>query len=538
MANFTRQQAQEMFKQAESQGVSRDVIFKRAVDQGHTFEGLDTEKVLSELSGKAPEKQASSGQEIPAFVRGVGKSAAELLQGAGTLGQTIAEKTAGKLVEKITGTPAENLGIDAYRKGTPEYEKIQAATAPIGAGEAVGKFAGDVAQFAIPSTKAVKAVQGGKLAKAGVRALTSGGVAAVREGEIGKDAAIAAGTDLALSGAGAALQPVKRLIGRLLKGTSSALSGAPVSQIDDILKNPTLAKEIASKEGSVVLKDNVNTIANGVQTIKQQARATFGKGLSELAETDIKPDVFRSQTQGVLDKYGSKIVKGKRVLENVEFDDPKNIQKASELVDRLANAKLDGKSLRKLADDIDNAVYKTATSDERLAYNAFVKDLSGQLRKAVTSSTDKLKEINTQFSNDMKIAQAMEGIFGKVQFKNTNELNRISQRLESLAKQKGMSPEILDDFLTRIGIEPTDFRASEATRQIGNLAQQSNTVGANPFEIIRSATSSIVTPKMVRDIAIKTGLAEEPLNRFLSSVEPTVRASFLKLILNVSDESQ
>jgi hypothetical protein len=537
MANFTKQQAQEMFKKAESQGVSRDVVFKRAVEQGHSFEGLDTEKVMAELSGKQ-QPMANGDSEIPAFVRGVGKSAAELLQGAGTLGQTIAEKTAGKLVEKITGTPAENLGVDAYRKGTPEYENIQNAIQPQGTGESVGKFVGDVAQFAIPSTKAVKAVQGGNVVKALVRAGTSGGVAAVREGEVGKDAAIAAGTDLAFSGAGAALQPVKRLIGRLLKGTSSALSGAPVSQIDDILKNPTVAKDIASKESAVVLRDNVNTIANGVQTIKQQARATFGKGLSELAETDIKPDVFRSQTQTVLDKYGSKLVNGKRVLENVEFDDPKNIKKASELVDRLANVKLDGKSLRKLADDIENAAYKTATSDERLAYNAFVKDLSGQLRKAVTSSTDKLKEINAQFSSDMKIAQAMEGIFGKVQFKDTNELNKISQRLESLSNQKGMSPEILDDFLNRIGIEPADFRAGESSRQIGNLSQQSNTVGANPFEVIRSATSSIVTPKMVRDIAIKTGLAKEPVAQFLNSVEPTVRASFLKLILGLSDESQ
>lgn len=47
----------------------------------------------------------------------------------------------------------------------------------------------------------------------------------------------------------------------------------------------------------------------------------------------------------------------------MEFEDLR-ILKANELIDRLHSAELDGKSLRKLADDVENSLYKTATSDE------------------------------------------------------------------------------------------------------------------------------------------------------------------------------
>lgn len=57
MATFTQQQAKEMFEKAKAQGISSDVFFKQAVAQGHSFEGLDTDKVLSEMGGAQPKPQ-------------------------------------------------------------------------------------------------------------------------------------------------------------------------------------------------------------------------------------------------------------------------------------------------------------------------------------------------------------------------------------------------------------------------------------------------------------------------------------------------
>lgn len=528
MAVFTRQQGQEMFKKAEQQGISRDVIFKQAVAQGHSFEGLDSSKVLAELSGaQNTQKDTSVKQGAPGVVRGLGKSALGLARGAGELG----EKTANALIGKGFETNENSIYNPESAVGS-KLKEAEKATTP---GEKVGKVIGDVAQFAIPGSKVAKATSAApKLGKLAARAATDATVASLQTGDVGKEAAIAAGTDVGLYGAGQILKPAARLIGRLFKGTASALSGAPVSQIDDIMKNPEVAKEFSKKEGQDIIKENAKTILNGVSNIRKEASKNFDDGITALSKTDIKPEVFREQTQSFLDKYGSKLVKGQRVLGNVEFDDPKNLKKASDLIDRLSKADLDGKSLRKLADDVQSTLYKTATSDERLAFNAFIKDFSQTLKGAITKSTDKLDEINKAYSKDIQLAEATEKIFGKVKFKNLDELRVASEKLESLFKKKGMTPEIIDNFLTRIGVSPDDFKTSEAVRQMGNLEQGPNTIGANPFEIIRSFTSSVITPKMVRDLSIKTGLAEQKLGQVLSSLEPTARAAFLELVLGVT----
>lgn len=518
-----------MFKKAEEQGISRDVIFKQALAQGHSFEGLNSNQVLSELGNTTkPSTQTRQNQGAPGVVRGLGRSALGLVRGAGEIG----EKTANALIGKGFETNENSI----YNPESEIGSKLKEAETPQTGGEKVGKFIGDVAQFAIPGSKVAKATSTAPaLGRLAARAGTDAAVASLQSGDVGKEAAIAAGTDVGLYGAGKILKPVGRLVGRLFKGTASALSGAPISQIDDVINNPEVAKQFASQEGKEILKKNTQTILNGVSKIKSEASTNYRVGLEALEKTDIKPDVFRGQTQTFLDKYGSKLVNGKRVLEKVEFDDPKNIEKASKLIDRLSNADLDGKSLRKLSDDIESTLYKTATSDERLAFNAFIKDMASSLKGAVSKSTDKLDEINKAFSKDAQLADSIQKIFGKVKFKNLNEFRVASERLENLFKKKGYTPEVIDSFLTRIGVSPDNFRTSEAVRQIGNMEQGVNSIGTNPFEIIRSFTSSVVTPKMVRDLAIKTGLAEQKLGTILNSLEPAARGAFLELILGVTE---
>lgn len=327
----------------------------------------------------------------------------------------------------------------------------------------------------------------------------------------------------ALPVAGAAIGLGTKIVGRLLKGLGSGLSGVSTKTIDSIVENPKVAQkatDILTKNGnSKVLEQNSKQIVNGISTIRQQARKFFGSGLESLSEKDITPKVFKENTQKVLDKYGSVLEDGKRVLTGVEFNDPKNMAKASELVDKLSKSKLDGKSLRKLSDDIENAAYKTATSDERLSFNAFIKDLSSTLKGAISSSTSKLDDINQAFTQDMQLVEAVEDIFGKVNYKNLPEVVKASQKLESLFAQKGLAPDVVDDFLKRLGVNSADFRTGEAIRQISNKTGQANTKGATVGEITQAITSSVITPQLVRDISIKTGIADKALSPFLNSLK-------------------
>lgn len=329
---------------------------------------------------------------------------------------------------------------------------------------------------------------------------------------------------------------VAPVLSRLTKGLASGLSGVGTESIDSILQNPEraqqLTKELQQKGNQKILEEQSRKIVNGVSQIRREASTAFGNGLDELSKTDIKPKVFRAGIQPTLEQYGIGLEKGQRVFSNVEFSDPKNINKASELVDRLSNAELDGKSLRKLIDDIENSAYKTATSDERISFNRFVQDLGNSVRTAISESTPKLKEINAKYSQDIGLSDAIQSIFGTVKFKNIEELNAISQKIESLANQKGLSPQVVDDFFNRIGGSSKDFRTTEAVRQISNKVGTANPKGVSWSELLQNVTSAVVTPKMVRDIAIFTGKTEPVISKLLQGTKPAARKALLNALVS------
>lgn len=482
--------------------------------------------------GKTP-SAVSVPQEGGNFLTGLAKSGLSTLKGSLQLGEKFGGEAIIRGVDKLTGNKS-NVPLPSQEKYLAD-EKLKTR----GFGEKAGKFVGDVAQFAIPGTKVSKATQAlSAVPRIASRMAVAGAVGAAQTGEL-KGGAIAAGVEGVAPGVAKGVsvvaKPVTNFMGRLFKGVGSGLSGASTSQIDAILKNPKAAqqvvKEIKLSGGANLLRKNSKEIVEGVSKIRQEARGAFRKGLEELSETDIKPTIFKDNIKGVLGQYGSVIKNGQRVLQNVEFDDPKNIARASGLIDRLSRVKLDGKSLRKLADDISASKFKVATSDERLAYNVFIKDLSQGLTDTIKKSTGKLDEINKAFSQDIQIAEEIQQIFGKVKFKNAKEILTVSQRLESLFSKKGLAPEAIDRFLKRIGIESTEFRAGEAARQMGELAPMTNTVGTSPFEIVRAFTSAIVPPEMVRNLAIKTGIGLEVAQEIATKLSPTVRSTLVRLIV-------
>lgn len=356
---------------------------------------------------------------------------------------------------------------------------------------------------------------------------------------------VATAVGAALPIAGAVAKPAAAFVGRLFKGLGSELSGVSSKTIDQILNNPKAAQKAAqlikSSGQSNLLENNAKTIVKGIAGLKKEARGNFGTALEGLKAEDINPTAFRDAIQPVLDKFGISSKAGQRTLNNVEFTDPKSLQKASDLIDKLTvppGGEMNGASLRKLADDIDSAKYKTATSDERLSFNAFLKDLSAGVKGAINASTDKLGEANKAFSQDMQLAQTAEGEFGKVKFQNLPEIVKASKQIETLFQKKGIAPEKINDFLTRIGIDPSEFNAGEAVRQIGSQEGGKNSVGTNVSEMLRGITSAVVTPKMVGDVATLTGLTSEVVEPFLKGLGTPARNAILQALAQVGQSPQ
>lgn len=478
------------------------------------------------------QKQSVGDTGLKGVAVGVGKGILSTIKGAGQLG----EKIGGAILPEVM-TPKSVYSDEATTGGLLDKENLEAQTTA----EKIGKGLEQIAEFAVPSTKISKLTQSANLAgKILPRALTSGGVASVQEGDIGKEALIASGVETALPVAGKIIQPATRIVSRLFKGLASGLSGVGTETIEQIVKNPETAKkttqELLKGGNKDVLQKNAETIVKGVAKIKNEARKSFGDGLESLKSADIDDKVFRQSTQSILDKYGAVLEGGKRQLKNIEFDNPKNITKANEIIQKLQKAKLDGKSLRKLVDDIDNEKFKIATSDERLAFNSFVSDLSTSLKSAIKKSTNKLDEINKAFTNDMQLAESIEQIFGKVKFQNTKEVNKVAQQLETLFSKKGLSPDYMDDFLNRIGIEPEAFKTSEAVRQITNKpAKGLNTPGVTLGEMTQAVTGAFITPKIIRDVAIATGKTEPVIKELLENIAPSSRATLIEALLSIKE---
>jgi hypothetical protein len=439
-------------------------------------------------------------------VRGVGGFLKGALKGAGESLQNL-----GSLITKP-------LGIG----GIPE-ESFEAQTVP----EKLGKFTERVAEFAVPISKVTKATSGMSLARQLLsRAATSGAVATTQEGEVGKETAIAAGTEALLPGAGRAVQKfVVRPAGRLLKAFASGFGGISSDGLEAILENPQAARIAAQQVDNAgfrkTLEKNVKTIVDGISQIRRDSRAAYSEGLDALASTDIKPAQFRTAISSVLDSVGSVVENGKRVIQRVDFDDPKNIQRANNLIDRLSNTELDGKSLRKLIDDIESSAYKIATSDERRAFNSFVRQLSSGVRKAIDAGTDKLKEINAAYSTETQLVEAIQRELGRVKFKSLSEAVATSKKLEGLFSKSGLAPDVVDDFLTRIGVEPTAFRASEGVRQLTDAPFPANAPGGTISEVLRGITSALITPEFIRDTAINVGVADDVVRKVIERVAPS-----------------
>ena len=453
---------------------------------------------------------------------GVVKGALETAQGLGQLGLRAAEVV----------TRREKGAFGSQETFFQEPEALKAKTT----GEKIGKFGERVAEFAVPLTKVGKAVEGSNfLVRLASKAVTAGGVATAQAGEVGKETAIAGGIEGALPIAGKVARPVFNVIRRLFKGLGSGLSGVSTDVIDLIVENPQKALEVSrqleTSGNFTVLEENARIIVNGVSKIRQDARRAFGEGLNKLKSEDINPTTFRDSIQGFLDSVGSS-VKGKfRELKNVEFEDPKNIQKASNLIEELSTTKLDGFSLRKLLEKVSNSRFKTATTDERLSFNVFIKEYEDAIKKAISGSTNKLDEINAAFSKDIQLTEGIERIFGKIKFKNLSEVDRVAQKLEQLFSQKGLNPREIDEFLTKLGIIPEDFRTSEGVRQVTSKITGANTRGLTITELIQSVTSSILTPEAIKNISIATGIAEDVLGPLLQSLSPTARGILIQSLI-------
>ena len=174
------------------------------------------------------------------FLTGLAKSGKGLIRGTSEFGESVGRALLPKSIEDKVRFPEQDTDFG----GAFSQESLSAR----GSGEKFGKFVGDVAQFAIPGSKAFKATS--KLSTAPKligRGLTGGTTGTLQSGELGSESAIGAGTEALAPGAfkiaGRLISPVTGTLSRLFRGLGGSLSGMSSEQLDLMLSNPTTARK-------------------------------------------------------------------------------------------------------------------------------------------------------------------------------------------------------------------------------------------------------------------------------------------------------
>jgi hypothetical protein len=471
------------------------------------------------------------GGAVQKFGTGLAKSALSAVKGAGQLGEAIG----GALLPESL-TPQSVYSDEATKGGLLDKENLKGE----GGAEKFGKFVGDVAQFAVPAGKITKATKGASMVgKIVPRAISSGTVATIQEGEVGKGTAIAAGAETVLPVAGKyVVKPISRFIGGLFRGTGSVLSGVSDDTLKLIQQNAKVGKDavktIKASGQEQILKDNIKNYIDGMTKLRSTASQKFGKALETLSKTDIDDKIIKKEGLKALEKNNVLIKNGKIDLTNSEILNPQLQKKLTANINEINKIKLlDGKSLRDVIKKIEETykIKSPGLDPDRLAYNEVLDDLIDAFRNSINLKTDVLSKANLDYSKAKGLAKATENILGKVKFKDQSEILAVSKKMESLLKEPGLTQDVMQDFFKAIGQDYTEFKTKEAVRQISTKALEQNTVGANPFEWVRMITSKIVTPKMVRDIAIMTGKTEPFIKDLLEKTSPSARGAVIKALI-------
>lgn len=493
--------------------------------------GINTEP-FKKLNIKEKEDSALTGL-AKGFVKGVGST----VKGVGQIG------------EKILNAP---LPEDKKMKLYTDEEKL--AQNPIGQvltegnleaktpAEKVGKTVEQIAEFAVPSTaigKLSKLKQARKLTETLAKSFTSSGVATIQEGEIGKGTAIAGATELAFPIAGKLINNlIVKPLGRITKGLGSAVSGGSVDDINNILRDPQTAKEISKSFDSAknvdILKGEVKQIMDGVSRIRKEASSLYNKGLESLSSTDINQNIIKDEVVNAIKSHKGIVSNKGFSLNKSEFaSDKKLVKEAGELIKEINGKKeLSGRDVKQLMDKVQGTRLKTATSDVNISFNKFIDDLSSSLRNSINRSTNKLSEINKTYSQDIQLVDAIQDIYGKVEFKNIKEINRVAKKIEGIASQKGLSSEVVDNFFNRIygdsGKSSQAFKTTESVRKMLSKEGVGNRIGSSVSEIVQTLSAGIITPKLITDIAIATGKSEPVIKKLIENIAPAMRATVIK----------
>lgn len=385
----------EQIQEAKNRGVS-DAQIKRYLETGSAIQTpQDIQK---------PKQSIAEG-----FVAGLGKSAGATILGIGQLGRDIQRGIA-----KVTplSLMEDELGLSPFDVGSESNLALREKVTPETGAEKVGKFTGDVAQFAIPGAKAAKGTQGmGMLTRALTQGAVAGVVESAQEGKVGKSAAIAAGV-------GAASVPIGDAISA---GAKKIAKNLPEWLVRPLVKQTKTAKEqgkdivpfmvekgrVGSVESLINQSDDSMQVLNAkIQTALNNSNKTVN--LRQIA-VDVADDINAAGGSTTADDVLS-------IIQKQAFQTRGILQNAG---DDIAIAKANA-----VRSQLDDTLYagkdylRQTPTENKAVLEAFTNKLRGTVQGLEPST----KPAFAEFSKEITLKNALRSAAASSQGRNTLSL--------------------------------------------------------------------------------------------------------------------
>ena len=520
-------------------------------DRLSTFDASFGESSITE-----EEKKPGLGEQ---FATGLAKGEVDFVRGLGKFGQKILQQTVGRVVEKITGKPKEELGSKFFEGEKPEFLKPKTGM------EKAGAFSFDIASYLVPETFIAKSfVKAPAIIRGGIQVAKDIGITGLQKGKIDKEAIT---TGIISTGA-RGFVPIVKLLSNVFRRTLGFIAQRGTDLVDEVVRSPEYAKLGLRGDPVKILKDSATELSNLTSNVKKTATQTFKKGV-ELIEKNYEEllsgfKIIKPKTIGELNtiklRDGTSIIKdiqGNKF--NISLESLKGVfSKIMHKFKATGNTKTGfnfnnttfnntettvlNKALNKLnewtditpsgfnhlADAIKGFAKPEIESMKRA--NAAIFNLASSIDDYLIKRVPKFKEMNMAFSKSQKFLEELSvylNAFGRTD--SPREIQRISSKIQNLF---GANKESARAFLRSVpGGEK--ILGMEAGRElvVSDITKASGAIG----NFVANAIQTLVPPKAIGEIAVKLGVTEKIAQKIYITLKPLNNATKV-IIINLIKE--
>jgi hypothetical protein len=528
--------------------------------QGLTREQLEAKGARPVTASTTPNKpqgmtlaqlqaMSSQGSQTPAPApapTSIGRSVGNFLGGAtfgfSAPGRTI-QNALSSGVDRLFGT--KNFGR-ASQAGFEQVTKTDVDTTP---GKA-GQFVGEAATFLVPGSAAAQATAKSPfLVKTAVQGAASFAQGVLNEGEVNSDAVAAGAAAAAGPALGAGVRLTGRIASNVTKNIAAVLSGKGTKVIDAIIENPQAARQ--GMRETIGIAQSAQQVRNGVKKLADTAAKEFETALDELPKrlgrapsvltagkkTTIKVGgkTYTLSTQGIK----SNLTKMLRRF-NVEVDPRKETFDFLEApLDNAESARLrevfnvvqewrdtSPAGLHRLSRKISNFRRPGEQSKE---LNAIIDAVSKGTHDYIAKRIPAAREMLTKYSQAQDVIEAFDQEFAT----SGRFMGGIAERIKT---ERKLGTLFSGEKTSAVGLLENKLPGGKDVvgREAGRLLSEDiGRSAASIGDMLRSVVNTVISPRLVGEVAAATGLAKPVVEQILQRAQtlaPAARAAYIQTI--------